>query len=103
MEDRRKRRRFPVQKPAVLIVEGSAGYEIHGTSENVSELGALVLTDSALPEGTAVRLILTLDETAGLRLSCPGKVVRTESTATGSRIAIAVQCLQTLSEYSTGP
>ena len=104
MEDRRKRRRFPVQKPAVIIVKGPRSHEIRGTTENVSELGALVLTDSPLPEGTAVQLILTLEEKGftGLRLSCSGQVVRTEPpTEMGNRIAIAIQCSQALTEYAS--
>ena len=103
MEDRRKRRRFPVQKPAVIIVKGPRAHEIRGTTENVSELGALVLTDSPLPERTAVQLILTLEEKGftGLRLSCSGQVVRTEPTEMGNRIAIAIQCSQALTEYAS--
>lgn len=104
MEDRRKRRRFPVHKPAIIVVKGRPrAHEIRGTTENVSELGALVLTDFPLPKGTAVELILTLEEQGftGLRLSCPGQVVRTESTEMGNVIAIAIQCRQALTEYAS--
>ena len=102
MDDRRKRRRFPVQQPAVLIVKNSVAYEIRAITENVSESGALLLTDSAFAEGTAVQLILTLEEKglAGLRLSCPGRVVRTESTTMGTRVAVAIECSQALTEYA---
>jgi PilZ domain-containing protein len=103
MQERRKRRRFPVRQPALLIVEGDNAHELRGTTENVSESGALVLAEHPLPEGTAVRLIVILEEvgSAVLRLSCPGKVVRIESSAMGSRIAVAIQCSQTLTDYAS--
>lgn len=97
----RRKRRLPVQKPAVLIIEGADGPPQHGTTENVSESGALVLTEYPLPEGTSVRLIIILEELSftGLRVSCLGRVVRTESAAMGRRIALAVRCSKALTEY----
>ncbi len=103
MHERRKRRRFPVQKPALLIIEAADGPHLHGTTENVSESGALVLTEYPLPEGTSVRLIVLLEELSftGLRVSCLGRVVRTESAAMGSRIAVAIRCGQAMTEYAS--
>lgn len=99
----RRKRRLPVQKPAVLIIEGADGPPQHGTTENVSESGALVLTEYPLPEGTSVRLIIILEELSftGLRVSCLGRVVRTESAAMASRIAVAIRCGQAMTEYGS--
>src|SRR5579864_1486057 len=93
MEDRRRTPRFPVRRPAVLIVQCNPHRPVSGTTANVSALGALVRIGSPIAEGTKVELVLNLDK-GNLplhSLSCPGTVVRTESTDTGNRVAI-IEC-----------
>lgn len=103
MQERRKTRRFPVRRPAVLIVHSNPPQRVSGTTDNVSALGALVLIDSRIAEGTTVELVLNLEkrDIPLHYLSCPGKVVRTDSTAIRNRVAIAIACEHTFTEAST--
>jgi hypothetical protein len=103
MEERRRTPRFPVRRPAVLIVQGNPPLPVSGTTANVSALGALVLMGSPIAEGTKIELVLNLDK-GNLPLhylSCPGTVVRTENTGTVNRVAIAIECNHAFNEYST--
>ena len=67
--------------------------EVHGTTKNVSEIGLLLITDSEVPEGTAVELTLTLleDDVAIVCLVGSGRVIRVERGLAGPA-AIAVEC-----------
>jgi hypothetical protein len=94
MEDRRRTPRFPVRRPAILIVQGNPPQRVSGTTDNVSALGALVRIGSWIAEGTTVELVLNLKrgKVPTHYLFCPGKVVRTENMGTGNRVAIAISC-----------
>lgn len=92
MQERRRTPRFPVRRPAVLIVHGKPARRVSVMTVNVSALGALVLVDSGVVEGTSIELVLSLKRGQIPTHSCPGKVVRTEPTATVNRIAVAIKC-----------
>jgi|GEM_PF-5359580 len=102
MQERRRTRRFPVRRPAVLIVHGNPPQRVSGTTENVSALGTLVLVGSSIAEGASVELVLNLEkgDIPLHYLSCPGKVVRAEASAAGNRVAIAIACDHVFTECS---
>ena len=101
MQERRRAWRFPVRRPAVLIVHGNPPQRVSGTTENVSALGTLVLVGSSIAEGASVELVLNLEkgDIPLHYLSCPGKVVRAEGSATGNRVAITIACDHLFSEH----
>ncbi len=91
--ERRKRQRFPMRQSVTLKLRENGQREIQGTTKNVSEIGLLLITESEVPEGTAVELTLTLleDDVPVVWLVGSGRVVRVERGPTGSA-AIAVEC-----------
>ncbi len=100
MQERRRTPRFPVRLPAVLIVHGNPARRVSVMTVNVSALGALVLVESRIAEGTSVEMVLNLKRGTIPSHVCPGKVVRIEGTATINRVAIAIQCDHVFTEHS---
>jgi hypothetical protein len=100
MQERRRTPRFPVQRPALLIVQGDPAQRVSVVTVNVSALGALVLIDSQIAEGTGIELVLNLKRGKVPTHSCPGRVVRTETLGTLNRVAVAIECDHVFTEHS---
>src|SRR5690242_8946846 len=92
MQERRRTPRFPVRRPAVLIVHGNPPRRLSVLTVNVSALGALVLIDTQISEGASIELFLNLKRGRIPTHSCPGKVVRIETVASVKRVAVAIEC-----------
>ena len=95
-EERRRRARFQIRQPISLeIVQNGIRTVVHGTTENVSLVGVLVLTDEEVPENTRVDLTLTLatrnTPPHPLRLPTSGRVTRVEAQPDGT-VSIAIEC-----------
>ena len=89
--DRRTKRRFPIHQPVVIEVRDHTGYrKFAGTTENASQSGVIMLTDSRVPEGAEVTVTIQMPEP--IRVSSVGKVVRVEPFVAGNKTRIAVQC-----------
>jgi len=87
MLERRKKRRFPVAQPVSLAVRaGDACTEVHGISENVSEIGILISTDALIMLEAEVEITVSLPH--GVRVSAPGRVVRFHATISGRTFGI---------------
>jgi PilZ domain len=97
MTERRKKQRFPVQRPVVLKPDdaGSGWKEIHGVSQKVSDNGVLVLTDRVLPIGHKVRIHLSLLH--GVSVNARGKVVRVDHRPDNGCL-VAIECSEPLSD-----
>ena len=61
-----------------------------------------MLTSLQIPEGTTVELVLNLKkgDVPLHYLSCPGKVIRTETATYRGRVALAIACDHPFSEHS---
>lgn len=92
MSERRKARRFPMRQPATLTLHGQGS--VHVITSNVSEWGALIVADSPVPVGTALKITITLqaEDLPPVELASSGKVVRVEPVLQQPRVAIAVEC-----------
>jgi len=70
---------------------------LHGTTENLSMIGVLLIADAEISENTRVNLTLTLGQPRTpphpLRLPNSGKVIRAERRPDG-KVTIAIKCDQ---------
>lgn len=94
-EERRKKRRFPIQQPVTLMVKRDGKRSIHGRSDNVSLTGVLLSTDSEISEEARVDVMLAASQrnmpVQKLLLLSSGRVVRVETRLEGGK-AIAIKC-----------
>ncbi len=96
MQERRKKRRFSFQQPALLrFCAGDFWQEARGIVENASEMGALLLTGSDVPQGIEVEV--TIEMPHEVLVSAPSSVVRVEGRLDG-KLAVAVKCQKAFSE-----
>jgi len=84
-----------MQYPVTLKVMEQRPREISGTTENVSELGILLVSDAEVPPTSRVELALTLQHESmpAVRLLSSGTVFRVEPRP-GNKKAIAIGCDQ---------
>jgi len=94
MQERRKKRRFAFKQEVVLkLCENGIWNELRAVTENVSEIGVLILVDSSVPalvDGDAT--VEIRDNNFPVRLSCPGKVVRVDPILESGKVPVAVRC-----------
>ena len=96
MLERRKRRRFPIQQPILLkIREEITEAEIRGLTQDVSEIGVLLVSAGDLPLGTKVGITLSMPN--DVELFALGTVVRRQSSME-AKTAIAIHCTHSFTE-----
>jgi hypothetical protein len=86
--DRRLSVREDIKTPIRVHLWKSANHEVLGESENLSEKGILFATDSVIPVGTALEILLKMPD----EWLYSGHVVRVEpSTSPRGRFGVGVQ------------
>ena len=88
--ERRSERRYLVQEPTLLKVEGGNGSEVVTVSENVSAHGLLLRCEALVALGSRVKVILRFPN--GVTLEGAGQVSRVEQPSAGRAFLIAVRC-----------
>ena len=94
IKERRKKRRYAFRHTVVLkLYKDNKWIQCWGITDNVSEIGALILFDSieysAINGDVAVEIV---DSAYPVRLSSSGKVMRVEQRIETGAVAIAVRC-----------
>jgi len=100
----RRHRRFELQFPVCLRFPSQGTVrELQTVSENVSIGGLLLKADVAVPPRTHVSLVIEVKGPGShrpVRLAAKGEVVRVEALGAGGGFAIAVACLQPITEMN---
>lgn len=98
MQERRTKRRFAFRQQVVFkLREAGKWSEFQGITENVSELGVLMLIDSSVPAPVDADVTVEIqDGNLPVRLSCVGKVVRVEPSVETGKSVVAVRCNRSL-------
>jgi hypothetical protein len=82
MQDNRAARRFPVQVPVRVKVQGSESEIVYSTRD-VSHRGIFLLTEDPLPENSSIVFTMKLKSPGspqdGVQVMCSGTIVRVEA------------------------
>ena len=74
-KERRRERRYPIQQPAFVRLQGAAG-EVESASENISPHGVLLRSEVLIPVGSKIEVILRFRD--ALPIQGEGEVLRLE-------------------------
>ena len=89
-KERRNERRYPVQQPAVVKLQGGNGRQVATVTQNVSTRGLLLRSEA--PINLRSKIAITVRLPNGLPLEGAGEVVRVEQLPAGEAILIAIRC-----------
>jgi hypothetical protein len=89
-EERRSERRYAVHQPAVLRIDRESVGEIRTVTENVSNGGVLLRSESDIPAGSKVEISLLLP--VGSQVKAVGEVLRVERPSKDGPFLVAVKC-----------
>jgi len=99
--ERRAAHRFDFHLPVAVKVTDD-GREGLGFTQNLSARGAFFYTDLPLEAGIAIKLTLVMPSeitlAENMRVRCQGKVMRIDSTANKSAVAVALEGYEFLPE-----
>lgn len=93
-QERREHPRYTVRVPVSVRVSNGDSREISVESENVSWDGILLSSESRMPEGTTLGLVVVIQPATApqFRLIGKGKVVRVEQQSCAAKFFIAIRC-----------
>ena len=90
-KERRRERRFPIQQPAFVRLQGAAG-EVESATENISTHGVLLRSEVLIPVGSKIDVILRFPD--ALPIQGEGEVLRLEKQHGGKAFLVAVRAGQ---------
>jgi len=93
LHEKRAARRFALQVPVRVELEGEANPKEDAQIRDVSARGICFFLESAVEQGSAIAFTLTLPPeitlTDSIRVHCQGRVVRVEASGPNGRLAVA--------------